>query len=74
MDPIAFFIARDVQRRALEGAQPPRRRDRTSAPESDRHAPASEVGAHRAVRGPGDRPVVGGARRIGGAARVDALQ
>jgi hypothetical protein len=28
MDPIAFFIARDVQRRALEGAGPRRRTTR----------------------------------------------
>jgi hypothetical protein len=28
MDPIAFFIANDIQRRSLEGARPPRRRTR----------------------------------------------
>jgi hypothetical protein len=28
MDPIAFVIFRDFQRRVLEGAQPPRRRTR----------------------------------------------
>jgi hypothetical protein len=28
MDPIAFVIAKDYQRRVLEGAQPPRRRTR----------------------------------------------
>jgi hypothetical protein len=28
MDPIAFLIARDFQRRVIDGAQPPRRRTR----------------------------------------------
>jgi hypothetical protein len=36
MDPIAFFIARDVSHRALEGAGPPRRRTRRPALRSDR--------------------------------------
>jgi hypothetical protein len=31
MDPIAFLLANDVSRRALEGAEPPRRRTRRSA-------------------------------------------
>lgn len=36
MDPIAFFIAKDVSRNALEGAGPPRRRVRRPAVRSDR--------------------------------------
>jgi hypothetical protein len=31
MDPIAFLIANDINRRALEGAEPPRRRTRRPA-------------------------------------------
>jgi hypothetical protein len=36
MDPIAFFIAKDMSRRALEGAEPPRRRTRRPAVRSPR--------------------------------------
>jgi hypothetical protein len=31
MDPLAILIAHDVQRRLIEGAQPPRRRTRRPA-------------------------------------------